>query len=136
MILHETCHALIEGPESLTQLDWGLPNAGVDNRVHEHACLRLQAALADQVGMRQFFAATTMFRAYYDQLPTDPLAEGEDPAIPLARAGWERAKNGEWGAAIDEALQRSAEIARVVREVAGEGSLWHGAGEPDRLKQQ
>lgn len=128
MILHETCHALVEGPASLAQLDWGLPNAGRENRVHEHATLRLQATLADQVGMRPFFAATTMFRAYYDVLPADPLAQGDDPAIPLARAGWERAKQGPWGAAIDEALRRTAEIAWVVRGVAGEGSLWHGAG--------
>jgi hypothetical protein len=87
MILHETCHALVEGPESLTQLDWGLPNMGRENRVHEHACLRLQAALADQVGMRQFFAATTMFRAYYDALPADPLAargDNGDPGDPAS----------------------------------------------------
>ncbi len=133
MILHETCHALVEGPESLGKLDWGLPSAGVNNRVHEHACLRLQAALADQIGMRRFFAATTMFRAYYDQLPANPLAASEekpdDPAIPLAVAGWERAKHGDWGAAIDDALKRTAEIARVLRGVRVEGTLWDGAGE-------
>jgi hypothetical protein len=128
MILHETCHALVEGPASLGQLDWGLPNAGVNNRIHEHACLRLQAALADQVGLRQFFAATTMFRTYYDHLPTDPLLPGDDPAIILAQTGWERAKHGSWSDALDDALRRTAEIARVLRGVTGEGTLWHGAG--------
>ena len=80
MILHETCHALCEGPESLQKMDWGLDNSSPAKRVHEHACLRLQAALADQYGLRAFFAATTMFRAYYDRLPSEPLAPSDDPA--------------------------------------------------------
>ena len=128
MILHEVCHALCEGPESLVQLDWGLPNIGAESRFHEHACLRLQAALADQVGMRRFFAATTMFRPYYDQLPADPLAAGDVDndalAIHLAAAGWQRAKNGPWAAALDDALRRTAQIASALEGVAEEDSLW------------
>jgi hypothetical protein len=132
MILHEVCHALCEGPESLHQLDWGLDNADPAKRVHEHACLRLQAALADQVGMRAFFAATTMFRAYYDRLPADPLAPSDDepdgPAIARAQAGWQRAKEGPWAAALDEALRRSAQIARALHGVTTRDSLWHAQG--------
>lgn len=127
MILHETCHALVEGPECLTQLDWGLLNNPA-KKVHEHACLRLQAALADRVGLRQFFASTTMFRGYYDQLPAEPLAAGDDPAIAMAQAGWQRATEGPWADALDEALRRTAEIARAVDGVTTEDSLWHCQG--------
>lgn len=126
MILHEVCHALCEGPESLHQPDWGLDNFNPAKRVHEHACLRLQAALADQVGMRGFFASTTMFRSYYDKLPAEPLADGDDPAIELAKAAWERAQRGPWAAALREALQRTAQIARALDGLTTEESLWHG----------
>lgn len=123
MILHEACHALVEGPESLGKLDWGLQN-NPDKKAHEHACLRLQAALADQVGMRAFFASTTMFRPYYDALPADPLADSDDPAIPMAQAAWRRAHDGLWGEVLTEALQRTAQIARALDGVARESSLW------------
>lgn len=123
MVLHEACHALVEGPESLGQLDWGLVN-NPDKKAHEHACLRLQAALADEVGMRAFFASTTTFRAYYDRLPADPLADGDDDAITMAQAAWHRAHNGPWGEAIVDALQRTAQIARALDGVTPESSLW------------
>jgi hypothetical protein len=123
MILHEACHALVEGPESLGKLDWGLQNSPA-KKPHEHACLRLQAALADRVGMRSFFAATTVFRSYYDALPPDPLAAGDDPAIELAKAAWERAHAGPWGAVLLDALERSAQIAAALRGVAPDDSLW------------
>lgn len=130
IILHEICHALCEGPDSLAQLDWGLPNTGAESRFHEHACLRLQAALADQVGMRKFFAATTMFRPYYDHLPADPLAaaedEGEALAIRLANAGWQRAQNGPWAEPLAGALHRTAQIAKALEGITEEDSLWWG----------
>lgn len=125
MILHEACHALVEGPECLHKLDWGLLNCP-SKKDHEHACLRLQGALADEVGMRAFFASTTVFRPYYDRLPADPLAPGDDPAIALARAAWERAESRPWLEALRDALRRTAEIARVLDPVAPEGSLWRG----------
>lgn len=128
MILHEVCHALVEGPESVGKLDWGLPTSGEENRVHEHACLRLQAALADQHGLRSFFASTTMFREYYDRLPADPLAPGDDPAIELAIEACQRAINGPWAEAIEEALARTAQIAKALRGVTTEDSLWHEQG--------
>ena len=125
MILHEVCHALCEGPESLPKPDWGLDNFNLAKRVHEHACLRLQAALADQVGLRAFFASTTMFRSYYDRLPADPLAAGDDPSIEMASAAWERAQQGPWAAPLREALERTALIARALNGVTTEDSLWH-----------
>jgi hypothetical protein len=131
MVLHEACHALCEGPECLHKLDWGLENGDPAKKVHEHACLRLQAALADRHNLRRFFAATTMFRAYYDRLPEDPLAKGDDPAIPLARAAWERATSGPWAAAMQDALGRTALIARVLQGQTTEDSLWHDQGIAD-----
>jgi hypothetical protein len=128
MILHEACHALCEGPESLTKPDWGLDIGTPDKKFHEYACLRLQAALADQVGMRSFFASTTMFRAYYDRLPLDPLTASDVPAeaaaIARAREGWARAQTGPWADALREALERTALIARAVEGVAENDSLW------------
>jgi hypothetical protein len=129
MILHEACHALCEGPESLTKPDWGLDIGTPDKKFHEHACLRLQAALADTVELRPFFASTTLFRVYYDRLPTDPLAASGDsaeaPAIERARAGWERAETEPWASALREALERTAAVARAVRGVTTADSLWH-----------
>ena len=129
MVLHELCHALCEGPESLKLMDWGLDNFNPAKKVHEHACLRLQAALADPYGMRSFFASTTMFRSYYDRLPADPLAAGDDPAIALALPGWDRATSGPWAPALDDALRRSAHIAQALHGVTKEGSLWHAAAQ-------
>lgn len=127
MILHEVCHALCEGPECLTKPDWGLKNMA-SKAVHEHACLRLQAALADQYGMRQFFASTTMFRPYFDALPDQSLADGDDPAIPLAQAAWDRATQGPWAGPLQQALQRTAMIAKALEGVTPEDSLWHAQG--------
>ena len=88
MILHEICHALVQGPGRLSAIDWGLCNFDDRDAIAEHACHRLQAALADTVGLRGFFAVTTDWRPYWDALPADPLAPGADPAIELARAAW------------------------------------------------
>ncbi len=132
MILHELCHALCEGPASMKLIDWGLSNFDSSKRVHEHACLRLQAALADQYGLRSFFAATTMFRSYYDLLPNDPLAmienADEQDAISRARAGWERAQKGPWADALNKALKLTAKIANTLHGLTGEESLWHAQG--------
>lgn len=124
MIFHETCHALVEGPAGLTQPDWGLQIDNPAHRVREHACLRLQAALAAPHGLRKFFAATTNFRKYYDQLPEDPLLDDGDPATLMARSGWQRLQAGNWNAPLSHALERSAAIAAIVQQAAGHDSLW------------
>ena len=43
--------------------------------VREHACLRLQAHLADAHGLRALMAPTTEYRAYHDALPGAPLTK-------------------------------------------------------------
>ena len=128
MVLHETCHALIEGPESITKPDWGLHSFDPSKKIHEHACLRLQAALADRVGMRNFFAPTTMFRSYYDSIPDNPLINDGDTAVVMAVAAWQAACHGPWSEALNDALCATTRIAELLRGFTDCGSLWHTAG--------
>ncbi len=123
MLLHEFCHALVMGPEALSRVDWGLSVEGLD-ALEEHATHRVQAALAEQVGLRAFFAVTTDWRPYYDALPADPLAPGDDPAIPLAVAAYARARQAPWAQPLREALEATAHIVRVVRGFAAGPSLY------------
>lgn len=124
MILHEICHALVQGPNAFALPDWGLDSRDPAQRVREHACLRLQAALADQYDLREFFAATTMFRDYFDRLPDHPLAHDGDPAVELSIAGWQRARHGPWSGPLNQALRLTAAIAELTAEIAPANSLW------------
>ena len=126
MILHELCHALVEGPEGLLQPDWGLENIDRRDLIREHACHRLQARLLAPHGLRVMLGPTTEHRPYYDALPADPLADGEDPAISPAREGFTRACSGPWAATIAQALAATASIAVAVHGFAA-GSLWAAA---------
>ena len=124
MILHEMCHALTEGPDAFHLPDWGIQITNPKHRYREHACLRLQAALTAEFGLRKFLAATTSFRSYYDSLPDNPLEPSDDPAVRAAVSGWERAVSGPWSDLLHDALQATAQIAEVVRSVAPPESLW------------
>ena len=142
MILHELCHALVEGEAGETQVDWGLDNISKHHRWREHACLRLQAYLADSAGLRDFFAPTTDFRVtFWTSLPIDPLwasreAGGRrEPSCVAARAAVWRAAQPRWAAPLRQALAASAAIARWVPGVvktdkAAMPSLWATAGLP------
>ncbi len=123
MILHELCHALVAGPDALTQEDWGLDNTTDRDLVQEHATHRLQAHLADRWGMRPLFAVTTQWRDYWDKLPRDALA-GHDDASALARQARERADREPWAGALRRAFARTAEIADLARPAAAPDSLW------------
>ncbi|MFK7818629.1 MAG: hypothetical protein AB8G99_07915 [Planctomycetaceae bacterium] len=124
MVLHETCHALVEGPDAFSKPDWGLDITDRSQLVHEHACLRLQAALAQPHGLRQFFASTTDARRYYDNLPDDPLTGDDDPATKMALAGFERAATGPWAEPLQAALAATARIADIIRPHVDGKSLW------------
>jgi hypothetical protein len=129
MIFHEICHALVEGPESLSKSDWGLENIDARDLVREHATIRLQAALADAYGLRTFFSVTTDFRPYGDALDDAPLAPGDDPAIAIGRAAFESLQRGDWPAVWQDEIARALDATRVVAELIGNfappDSIWN-----------
>src|SRR5690606_5120027 len=118
LILHELCHALVAGPNALSQVDWGLANVDDRDLVLEHACHRLQAKLSARHGLRDFFAVTTEHRPYWDALPPDPLAAGDDPAIAIAQRAYHAARREPWGSALQAAFEATARIAAVARTFA------------------
>ncbi len=125
MILHEICHAIVQGEDHAAEPDWGLVNTDdAASATAEHACHRLQAALLDRYGLRQLLAVTTDWRPYWDALPADPLAAGDDPAIRLAVEGWDRAHRGPWRVPLLTALEATAALADLVRPHAPAESLW------------
>jgi hypothetical protein len=127
MILHELCHALVEGPGSFTRPDWGLENVDARDVAREHACLRTQATLAGRHGLRALLAPTTDYRAFYDQLAEDALAPlpanaalavPDDPSIALARAALARAHEPPWAPHLEAALRATQAIAGIVASFA------------------
>lgn len=138
LILHELCHGLVAsaaGTGRVKQSDWGMENVDERDLLAEHACHRVQAALADRYGLRALFAVTTDHRSYWDALPLDPLAPGDDPAIWLARDAFQQALHGPWSKPIARALGDTARIAEIARATspsppcgsagADATSLWH-----------
>jgi len=139
MVLHELCHWIAEGPDSVRAFDWGFPMTDEVSE-GEFVALRLQAWLADPHGLRELFAPTTDARTYYDQL-VDPLApldssERERRIVAAARAAGARAEDPFW-APIQRALAATATIAAAVApfhsdyrsETAGDDlpNLWETA---------
>ncbi len=131
MILHEICHALVEGPQGMTQADWGLENLDERDLTREHACLRLQAALTDPWGLRVLLAVTTEHRSYYDALGEHPL-EGDEPSVLLAREGWKRATEGDWATTLGQALAATRDLALATGAFADSTSLWSLLRDTDR----
>jgi hypothetical protein len=118
MILHEICHSLVQGPQSFGWVDWGLDNETARDREREHACLRLQAALLEPLGLRRVLAPTTDFRAYYDSLPKDPFVErdeGERLSIVLSRAAFHRRNQRPWKGHLKSALETTAQVVDLTR---------------------
>jgi len=126
MILHELCHSLVEGAQSLHLPDFGLDNETTHDTTRERACLRLQAWLTGRFGLRRVLAPTTDFRGYYDGLPHDPLEPAHDPAVEMARSGAERSGQPPWAPHLEEGLEATARILRVAKEL--------GAALPDSEK--
>jgi hypothetical protein len=126
MILHELCHSLIEGAESLGVPDFGLDNESERHVVREHACLRLQAWLTGKYGLRQALAPTTDFRSYYDELPEDPFADEGDLATDAAKLGAARSEGAPWAPHLCDGLEATAKILEVARRL--------GASDPEADK--
>ena len=130
LILHELCHALIEGPQGQSQVDWGLDNTSERDLVREHACHRFQAAISQEFGLRSFFGVTTEWRPYYDSLPTNPLQASEDPAAGIALAAHEAFLVHPWRTPIQEALSATAAIAAITQLFSEDDSLWSAYKKP------
>lgn len=111
MIFHELCHSLVEGEQAFRAPDWGMDNTGPDHDWREHACLRVQWVLTGRHGLRGLFAPTTDFRAFWDQLSGDVLAERTDPSVQAAIAALRRAAQPPWAPALGDALAATARIA-------------------------
>lgn len=118
MIFHELCHWATNGVETFHERDWGFAlDAELDWR--EHACLRIQAALADRHGLRRVLAPTSQFRKYYDEIPADPFEAlpgwpCEERVVPLAREAHARALGEPWGPHLEAVLAAHAAIRDTV----------------------
>ena len=118
MIFHELCHALVEGEDGEKKEDWGIGYAIGNNPWREHAALRLQAYLAGQFGLRDFFAPTTDFRvSFWNSLTVDPFhaspelgGRRERSCVAARLAAW-RASLPRWAKPLNQALAASAAIA-------------------------
>lgn len=124
LIFHEICHALVASPSQRQHPDWGLSNTSDRDLVFEHACHRVQAALARPYGLRSFFAVTTEWRDYWDALPEDPLAACDDPALPSALRAFSQAQTEPWAGVLGRALEDTARLSEIARRVAPDDSLW------------
>lgn len=113
MIFHELCHSLIQGEDLLDQPDWGLSNTDDRDHDRELACIRLQALLASEYGLREFFAPTTDFRRFYDEFPKDPREEAGE-LLPLIEAGYERVSRTPWHPHLRAGLQATAQILNIL----------------------
>lgn len=111
MIFHELCHSLVEGNGAFGERDWGLDNETPRDVPREHACLRVQAALAARYGLRRVLAPTTDFRAFYDALPLDPLSPRTNATVALAVAGMSRVEKPPWGPHLSNALAATRAVA-------------------------
>lgn len=124
MIFHEFCHWITNGVETFHERDWGFAlDADLDWR--EHSCLRVQAALAGEHGLRGQLAPTSGFRAYYDRIPTDAFAPLDDSPreqaiVARARICFQRAHEAPWGAALQAALRATAQLRAAVQPFLGD----------------
>jgi hypothetical protein len=135
MIFHELCHALVEGEAGESREDWGLGYAVGGNPWREHACLRVQAWLAGNYGLRDFLAPTTDFRvSFWDSLPADPLAAPEEQggrrekSCVAARRALQQAAGPRWAKPLAEALEATAALAAAVAPLT-QASAVPGAGD-------
>ena len=120
MVFHELCHWITNGEATFHERDWGF-EVGADLDHREHACQRLQAALADPHGLRDVMAPTGLFRQYYDQIPSDPFEpiDGdeawESEVIRVARVAYERACQAPFQEPLQQALTATASLRELIQ---------------------
>ncbi|GAB4510109.1 MAG: hypothetical protein Tsb0020_27070 [Haliangiales bacterium] len=118
MIFHELCHALVEGPTSFAQPDWGLDNTGPRDVVREHACLRVQAALVREYDLGLLLAPTTDFRYVYDRLGSAPLGDGRGGDGGDSGDGRDGGDSGDGGDAVPDAAEGCRDHDSRVQSIA------------------
>jgi hypothetical protein len=119
MLFHEICHWITNGVETFHEEDWGFPLDDADDP-REFACLRVQAALADRYGLRGMFGPTGKYRAYFDQIPSDPFdpidaSAAEAEIVTITRAVWPRVDRPPFAPHVDAALAATAAVRDTVR---------------------
>jgi hypothetical protein len=124
MIFHEICHSLVEGEGAFRKPDWGMDNTGPDHDWREHACLRTQFVLTGRHGLRGLFAPTTDFRAFWDRLSGDVLADRTDRSVQAAIAALRRAAQPPWAPHLNNALVATAQIAAAAAPFGESTTLW------------
>jgi hypothetical protein len=118
MLLHEICHWCTNGERTFHERDWGFDLDGpTDPR--EHAALRLQAWLADQVGLRTMFGPTGIYRQYYERIPPDPTAridnsEWERHVVAVAAEAIARIQTKPWNPHVLNAMRATAQIRELI----------------------
>lgn len=142
-LFHEICHFLVEGEPSRSLEDWGLSNMDPDVWIREAAAHRLQAALADRWGLREFLAITGANRDYYDALPADPihmahpLRPDEHPrAREMAVLGWHLGAREPYREVLEEVLEGTSRLALAIQGLPGQAhdSHWSTARTPHPLR--
>jgi hypothetical protein len=131
MILHELCHALVQGPGAFERRDWGLDNETERDLAREHACLRLQADLLSGFGLRDVLAPTTEHRAFYDALGSVPI-EGRSESAILARKARRRVERAPFSPHLEQALVASRDIVAAASRYASPDDLASSWREPAR----
>ncbi len=133
MIFHELCHSLVEGESAFSAPDWGMDNTGPDHDWREHACLRVQWVLTGRYGLRTLFGPTTDFRAFWDRLSGNVLADRTERSVQAAIAALRRTEQPPWSPALGNALAATAAIAVAAAPFAAADSLWLGVTAPPPL---
>ncbi|MFN7132529.1 MAG: YkgJ family cysteine cluster protein [Myxococcales bacterium] len=139
LILHELCHALVQGPHNLKVPDWGLDNTTDADVVNEDAAVRLQAHLLGFYGLRDRLYPTTPVRTLFDSLGPDALAPASDESSRLARIAALRAAQPPWRDALHAALEETVRFFGLPRHpISGHplvadarscgGCVWRTAG--------
>ena len=122
LVMHELCHALVQGEANWSRPDWGLDNTSDRDDDAEAACLRLQAHWADQRGLRGLMAPTTPWKSYYAALPADPLfpaGSADEAPCALAAAAIGLAAGKAMDVVIDQALAATAGLLGLAAPVVG-----------------
>jgi hypothetical protein len=113
LVLHELCHALVQGEPAFRLPDWGLDNTRDVDAVREEAAVRVQAHLLGAFGLRGLLHPTTEVRAFYDALGADALAPMDAPSVILARQALlegTRGPSAAFAPVVGEALFRTVVV--------------------------